>query len=183
MGNRILKTGLMAVVLALTTLTFTTPHHARAQVSGQAFEGFRANSNDPVQIEADELEVIDAQAKAVFKGNVKVRQGSSVITTSRLVVEYKRGTAGANGQGDIDRLIMTGGLIVTSKENTVTADKGTYNVPTEKVVLEGNIVISQGENIASGCKLLADLKTNQATLAACKSGGRVSTVFKPGANR
>ena len=177
MGNRILKTGLMAVVLALTTLTFTTPHHARAQVSGQAFEGFRANSNDPVQIEADELEVIDAQAKAVFKGNVKVRQGSSVITTSRLVVEYKRGTAGANGQGDIDR------LIVTSKENTVTADKGTYNVPTEKVVLEGNIVISQGENIASGCKLLADLKTNQATLAACKSGGRVSTVFKPGANR
>ena len=40
---------------------------AKAQVSGQAFEGFRGNSKDPVQIEADQLEVLDAQAKAVHK--------------------------------------------------------------------------------------------------------------------
>ena len=149
-----------------------------AQVSGKAFEGFRGNSSDPVQIEADELEVLDAQAKAVFKGNVKVRQGTSLITTKKLVVKYAKGSAG--GQNDIDQLDMSGGLIATSKENTVTADVGTYFVKTEKIILSGKVVISQGANVASGCKLLANLKTNQATLQACKGGGRVKSVFTPG---
>ena len=155
---------------------------ASAQVSGAAFEGFSGNSKDPVQIEADQLEVIDADAKAIFDGNVKVRQGSSLITTSKLVVEYIKGSDGG-GQGDIDKLIMSGGLVATSKENTVTANGGTYSVPTERITLKGNVVISQGENVATGCTLTANLKTNQATLSACKNGGRVSTVFKPGAKK
>lgn len=151
---------------------------ARAQVSGQAFEGFRGNSKDPVQIEADQLEVLDAQAKAVFKGNVKVRQGSSLITTKRLEVKYLKGSKG--GQEDIEKLTMTGGLIATSKQNTVTAEKGTYHVQTENIVLTGKVVVSQGANVASGCKLIANLKTNQAKLEACKGGGRVRSVFTPG---
>ena len=106
---------------------------AQAQVSGQAFEGFRGNSKDPVQIEADQLEVIDEKAQAIFKGNVKVRQGSSLITTSRLTVSYLKG--GNGGQSDIKQLDMTGGLIVTSNDNTVTADKGTYHVQSENIVL------------------------------------------------
>ncbi|MEL6505169.1 MAG: lipopolysaccharide transport periplasmic protein LptA [Pseudomonadota bacterium] len=165
------------VVLAL--LLALTPVAAAAQVSGAAFQGFNSNSKDPVQIEADELEVIDEQAKAIFTGNVKVRQGTSTITTSRLVVEYLKGAGGT--QNDIDRLIMTGGLVATSQENTVTADKGVYQVARERIQLEGKVVISQGENVATGCKLTANLKTNQAVLSACKgSGGRVSTVFRPG---
>ena len=151
---------------------------AMAQVSGQAIEGFRSNSNDPVQIEADRLEVLDEQAKAVFAGNVKVRQGSSLITTSKLTVKYLKGSKG--GQQDIELLEMTGGLIVTSKDNTVTADQGTYHVQTENIVLQGKVVISQGPNVASGCKLVANLKTNQARLEACKGGGRVRSVFTPG---
>ena len=165
----------MISVLLLTLVVNT----AQAQVSGQAFEGFRGNSNDPVQIEADQLEVLDGEARAIFKGNVKVRQGSSMITTSRLDVRYLKGSAG--GQNDIERLIMTGGLIATSKDNTVTAEKGTYEVQTEDIVLTGKVVVSQGESVATGCKLVANLKTNQARLEACKGGGRVKSIFTPGA--
>lgn len=152
-----------------------------AQVSGQAFEGFRGNTKDPVQIEANQLEVLDEQAKAVFQGNVKVRQGSSLITTSRLVVKYLKGSKG--GQNDIERLDMTGGLIATSKQNTVTADSGTFHVQTENIVLTGKVTISQGENIATGCKLIANLKTNKARLEACKGGGRVKSIFTPGKDK
>ncbi|MEM9733518.1 MAG: LptA/OstA family protein [Pseudomonadota bacterium] len=168
-----MKTALLILFMVL------MPASAIAQVSGAAFQGFNANSKDPVQIEADELEVIDAEAKAIFTGNVKVRQGTSTITTSRLVVEYLKGSGGT--QNDIDRLIMSGGLVATSKDNTVTADKGVYQVVTDRIELEGKVVISQGENVATGCKLSANLKTNQAVLSACPgSGGRVSTVFRPG---
>ncbi len=155
---------------------------AFAQASGKAFEGFSSNSKDPVQIEADELEVLDGQSKAVFRGNVKVRQGSSLITTSQLIVTYAKG--GGGGQGDIEKLNLRGGLIVTSKDNTAEADKGTYNVKTEDVLLEGNVVVSQGGNIATGCKLTANLKTNKATLHSCpRTGGRVKSVFTPGSQK
>lgn len=151
---------------------------AFAQVSGKAFEGFSGNSKDPVQIEADQLEVLDEKSMAIFNGNVKVRQGSSLITTSKLIVRYKRGSGG--GQGDIEQLDMSGGLIATSKENTVTADKGTYHVATEKIILTGKkVVISQGKNVAVGNKLTANLKNNKAVL----SGGRVKSVFTPGSQK
>lgn len=144
-----------------------------------AFSGFQGNSKDPVQIEADQLEVLDEQGKAVFKGNVKVRQGSSLITTSKLIVTYLKGSGG--GQNDIDKLDMSGGLIATSKENTVSANEGTYFVQTEDIILTGDVVVSQGVNVATGCKLLANLKNNTATLQSC--GGRVKSVFTPGSQK
>ncbi|NKB54299.1 MAG: lipopolysaccharide transport periplasmic protein LptA [Rhizobiaceae bacterium] len=171
-----LRSSIFQIALILLAACFATA--AQAQVSGQAFEGFRGNSKDPVQIEADQLEVLDAEAKAIFEGNVKVRQGTSLITTARLEVKYLKGSKG--GQNDIEKLTMTGGLIATSKENTVTAEKGTYRVKTEDIVLTGNVVVSQGANVASGCKLVANLKTNQAKLEACAGGGRVKSVFTPG---
>lgn len=153
---------------------------ASAQVSGKAFDGFKGNSKDPIQIEADQLEVLDAQAKAVFNGNVQVRQGTSLITTSKLIVNYNKGSAG--GQNDINRLDMSGGLVVTSQANTVTADKGTFFVKTEEIILIGKVVVSQGKNIATGCKLRANLKSNKATLQACK-GQRVKGTFSPGTKK
>lgn len=158
-------------------LLFALP--AQAQVSGGAFSGFSGNSGDPIAIDADELEVLDEQAKAIFSGNVKVRQGASLITTSRLVVHYVRSAEGSGtGANDIDRLVLTGGLVATSDNNTATADRGVYSVKTENVVLEGNVVVSQGESVAKGCKLVANLKTNVAKMEAC--GGRVQSVFTPG---
>ena len=177
--KNVLQTCLTQLAWVIVAAGLTTAAHA--QVSGQAFEGFRGNSKDPVQIEADQLEVIDAQAKAVFKGNVKVRQGSSLITTSRLEVKYLKGSAG--GQEDIEKLTMSGGLIATSKQNTVTAETGTYDVQTENIILTGKVVVSQGSNVATGCRLIANLKTNQAKLEACKGGGRVKSVFTPGSNQ
>ncbi len=168
---------LLLFLSAFVAAVFLTLPHANAQVSGKAFEGFQGNSKDPIQIEADELEVLDAKNKAIFTGNVKVRQGTSLITTSTLTVHYAKG--GGGGQGDIERLVMSGGLIVTSQENTVTANDGVYTVKTDIVVLTGNVVISQCGNVAKGKKLVANLKTNKAKL----SGGRVGAMFSPGSKK
>ncbi|MEM8749154.1 MAG: LptA/OstA family protein [Pseudomonadota bacterium] len=175
----LVATVITALVIAMAAMA--TLNAAQAQVSGEAFSGFRQNSSDPIQIEADELEVIDSQSKAIYRGNVKVRQGPSLITTSNLEVRYRRG--GNGGQGDIDRLILTGGVVATSNNNKVSANSGTFFVRTEEIVLSGDVVISQGDNVAAGCELKANLKTNVANLSACNSGstpGRVKTVFTPG---
>lgn len=171
-----IRTTLLAFGLATAVAT-----SALAQVSGAAFDGFRSNGKDPIQIEADSLEVLDEQNKAVFNGNVVVVQGKSTMTTSKLIVTY--GAGGDGGQRDVQQLDMSGGLVATSEENTVTADAGTYVTATEQIVLTGKVVISQGsDNVAQGCKLVANLNNNKARLTACggSSGGRVSTIFTPG---
>ena len=159
---------------------------AQAQVSGGAFNGFKQNNKDPIQIEADELEVLDAKSTAIYKGNVKIRQGASLITTSRLDVIYDKD--GDGGQGDIKQLNLSGGLVATSKGNTAQADKGVFYVKSEDIVLEGSVVVSQGKNIAKGCRLEANLKTNLAKIKSCRSAGskkkgRVTTVFIPGSQK
>lgn len=168
------------LIAMLTAIVFAAPASvAMAQVSGKAFEGFRGNSKDPIQIDADQLEVEDGNAKAVFTGNVKVRQGKSLITTDKLIVHYTKN--GAGGQEDIEKLELFGNMIATSEKNTASADEGVYFVKSEDIVLTGKVVVSQGPNIAKGCKLLANLKTNVAKIQSC-GGGRVSTVFQPGSS-
>ncbi len=170
----------MRIIVAIGVL-FAFLTAATAQVSGQAFEGFRGSSDEPISIEADDLEVLDGEARAIFTGNVNVRQGGSLIVTSRLVVHYLKG--GNGGQNDIEKLDLSGGLVVTSDNNTISAEEGTYLVTTEDITLTGDVVVSQGESIAKGCKLVANMKTNKARLQACDGQkGRVRSVFKPGSN-
>jgi len=171
---------LKSLCLLVLVAAFAAPiSPANAQVSGKAFEGFQKNKDDPIQIEADELQVLDGKNKAIFKGRVKVRQGSSTITTNKLTVSYGKKSGG--GQGDVERLDLHGSVIVTSGKNTATADKGHYIVKSEDVVLEGNVVISQCNNVATGYKLVANLKTNVAQLKSKDT--RVRTIIERGANK
>lgn len=172
---------MIRTLLALTLLISFLPA-AFAQVSGRAFEGFRGNNKDPIQIDADRLEVEDDKSRLTYIGNVEVRQGTSLIVTGKLVVEYDKN--GNGGQNDIKRLLLSGGVVATSQDNTATSDSAAYNVRTEDIVMEGNVVVSQGPNVAKGCRLIANLKTNVATIKSCgkSGGGRVKSVFTPGSS-
>lgn len=156
---------------------------ALAQISGEAFSGFGGGSKSPVQIDADALEVVDGENRAIFSGNVRVQQGDSVIETSRLEVIYAKGGSNAEGgtPGNISKLNLSGGVIARSGANTAQGDKGSFDVIGEVVTLSGDVTLSQGKNVAKGCELVAQLKTNRAKLKRCP-GQRVRTVITPGSN-
>ncbi|KPL53161.1 hypothetical protein ABB55_13840 [Prosthecomicrobium hirschii] len=79
-------TVLLALALAPAALA---PADALAQGSmSEAFKGFGANRKDPIQIEADSLEVRDKESVALFSGNVLVRQSQTVMKAARLKVFY-----------------------------------------------------------------------------------------------
>ncbi len=168
-----------ATILFATICIATFQTSAFAQVSGKAFEGFRGNSKDPIQTDADSLEIEDGNARAVFTGNVRVRQGKSLITADKLIVHYLKG--GSGGQTDIEKLEFIGNMIATSEENTASANKGVFHVQTEDIILEGKVVISQAGNIATGCKLAANLKSNIAKFVKVP-GCRITTSLNPNAS-
>lgn len=170
---------------------------ARAQtVTGvpNALQGFSQNKDQPVQIEAQSLEVRDKEQQASFLGDVKVTQGDTVMRSKSLVVFYDRnepngaGTKkastmkaaepGPGGSQRIKRLEARGGVVVTQKDQTVTGALGVFDMQANTVTLSGGVVLTQGQNVLRGERLVVDLTSGAARVEAGKSNnGRVQGLF------
>ena len=170
------------VLFCLAFAVFGAAGPASAQNFGGAFEGMR-NQNAPVEIEADRLEVMDRQGLAIFKGNVSVVQGSTLLKTSKLKVHYAKDSKGVVGPGGNIRLIeATGKVAVRSRDQMASADSAIVDMQKQVATLSGNVSISQGKNIVTGCVLIINLATDAATLQPCKGasdGGRVKMMITP----
>lgn len=166
------------VIVAAILLGYAPP--ASAQNFGGAFEGMQDNKQ-PIQIEADRLEVEDKKGIAYFKGNVNVVQGSTILKAGSLRVYYFSGKNGGSPNSKIRKIEASGGVAVRSKDQNATADSAVFNMQAETVVMKGHVVISQGPNIAAGCVLRVDMKTGAGKLEPCKKGGgRVKILLNPG---
>jgi len=175
------------LVLMFAALLATALTQANAQSIG-AFSGFKSGTKSPIQIEADRLEVIDKKAMAIFQGNVKVVQGGSVLKADKLKVFYIKGAKGKKAAkgNSIKKLEVSGTVYIRSEDNEATSDRGSFNMITEDVELAGNVVLTQGNNIMTGCRLRANLKTGiMKMISSCggkqgKKPGRIKMLFEPG---
>ena len=110
---------------------------------------------------------------------------------SQLTVFYEqqRGQGGAaaprtattpNAQGDAIRKIdCKGPVTVVQKDQVATGDNAVFDRAANKVLLDGNVALSQGKNVTKGEKLVYDLNTGIANVET-KPGGRVRALFVPG---
>jgi len=165
-----------------------------------ALQGFQQNRNQPVQIEAATLEVRDKDKVATFAGNVKVVQGDTVMHCKSLVVFYeqqnkdgqpaqdagqtmKAAAPGPGGSSQINRLEARGGVTVNQKDQTATGETALFDMKTNTVTLQGNVVVSQGPNVMRGERLVVDLTTGVSRVDAGKSSGPVRMLIQQGAQQ
>lgn len=194
---KILAGAIAGFAIAILNMPFAAAQQNAAQPPAtnnaptNAFKGFAGNRKDPVKIEANSLEVRDKEKAAVFIGNVVVTQGDTVMRCKELTVYYegnalaldpkKAPPATKSQQKDantqkIKRLVAVGGVIVTSKDQKATGDRGVFEMATNTVTLTGNVIITQGQNVMRGEKLTVDLNTNKSRL---DSSQRVQGLFVP----
>ncbi|MCQ8782200.1 LptA/OstA family protein [Mangrovibrevibacter kandeliae] len=177
------------VLPAMIAMAAASGSPAFSQGFGNSFGGLQVNGGQPISIDAAQLDVDDAKATATFTGDVSVAQGDTLLKTSTLVVHYikpsgedgkKPGPAGAmpGGSNDIDRLEATGKVYVKSQDQVATADKATFDMKSQLVVMTGDVVLTQGPNVATGCRLTIHMDTNLARLDSDSCAGR-STPSKP----
>ena len=140
--------------------------------------GLKLSGDGPVQIESDKLEVHQDENIAIFTGNVAVVQDKTLLKAGKLIVHYADdGGSATTGTAKIERLEAFDKVYMKSETQVATGDVGTYDMKTETLVLSGKqVVLTEGENIATGCKLTFQTKTGQAKLDGC---GRVSIVMSP----
>lgn len=163
---------------AMACLLLTPSVHA--QDVSEAFSGLSASSRDPIEIEADELEVQDREKTAVFRGNVRLVQGPTTLRASSITVYYNGRATGTNQQ--ISKVEARGPIRVTSKDQTARGDRATFLMTTQILTLSGNVILTKGGNELRGERLIVNLKTGESRVEApnSQSGGRVRGVFLPG---
>ncbi|WP_200950826.1 LptA/OstA family protein [Rhizobium sp. Root1220] len=168
---------------------------AVAQATTSQMDGLKLNNDEPIQIESDKLEIHDQEHTADFSGNVKVVQGATTLQAGHMTVFYKpkdeaasAGTTPAadkqapasisSGNADIDHIVVTDKVFLTSGTQTATADNGSFDMAKQLFILKGDkVVLSDGPNVFTGCQLTVHMATGQAQLDSC--GGRVQIQLDP----
>lgn len=137
----------------------------------------------PIEIAADALEVQQDKQIAVFSGNVDAQQGSIKLRADRIWVHYQ-GDAAEDAVKAISKIDAEGKVFFSSGTETARGDQGTYNVDDGVITLTGEVVLTQGNNVIKGNRVVFDLTTGQSTMDGDKSGGdgRVRGLFVPRQN-
>lgn len=164
---------LTAVLLA------ALPGGALGQAASDRITGMKLTNDKPIQIESDRLDVKEQDSTAEFNGNVSVVQGPTVLKAGKMIVHYAKNTgSAATGSAKIDRIDVSGKVYVKSDTQIATADAGSFDMGSQVLVLTGkNVVLSEGTNVATGCKLTVQMTSGKARLESC--GGRVQIVIDP----
>jgi lipopolysaccharide export system protein LptA len=202
---------LYAVTIALLAAGLAsaqTPRPAPAAPVQSLLQGGQ-DKDQPVQIEAASLEVRDKNKMATFSGDVQVVQGDTTMKCQKLVVFYGQevGIAqagaqppdakppdakpaptsalpGPKGAQNIRRIEARGGVTVITKDQNASGDLGVYDLIAKTITLTGNVVVSQGQNVIHGERVVVDTVTGNARVESNNQGGgatpsRVRALIQP----
>lgn len=164
-------------LLALTALS--------APVSAQGFSALKGhNSNAPIDISSDHIEVQDRADRAIWVGNVHAVQGDMTMDSARMTVAYAKAQI-PGGDPEIQRIDASGGVTVVSPTERAKGSFGIYDLNRKLITLIGNVSLVRGTNTVNGARLVIDMNSGRATVDGSavgggttgKSGGRVTGHF------
>jgi lipopolysaccharide export system protein LptA len=170
---------LSGIILATAALVATAALAQVTQVQPtSALKGH--NTNAPVDVTSERLEVQERADRAVFVGNVHATQADLTLDTERLTVAYSTGAGGNNVQ--INRLDAAGGVVVHDASETAKGDFGVYDLDRKLITLIGNVELTRDNNRVNGARLVIDLNSGRAVIdggppGVNSTGGRVSGHF------
>jgi lipopolysaccharide export system protein LptA len=118
------------------------------------------DSNAPVDVSADRMEVQDRADRAVMAGNVHVKQQELTLDTARLTIAYTNGPGGLKMQ----RLDASGGVVVKSPTETARGAFGVYDLDRKLITLVGGVELQREQSRINGSRLVIDLTTGRAVV-------------------
>jgi lipopolysaccharide export system protein LptA len=151
---------------------------ARAQVE--------THSKAPIDIPADEAEVVNAKCEAVWRGSAEAIQDKTRLRADVITIHsHPKGTS-SDGQpvcGGADRIEADGHVYYATPDQNAKGDKAVYTQADDVIVVTGDVVLVQGKDVARGSKLTIHVGTRQAVMESAATGtgapGRVRAVFYP----
>ena len=108
-----------------------------------------------------------------LRGRAEVVQGPN-----RLRADSIDGTISS---GDLTRVEASGNVYFVTPDQTIRGDRAVYTFATDEVVVTGDVILTQGQNVLTGGRLVYNTRTESARMegGAGSNGGRIRGVFYP----
>lgn len=135
---------------------------AAAPLAAQSFSSLKNHdTNAPLDVDAERIEVRDREQIAVFSGNVKVVQGDLTLTADEIRVYYQRS---GDSNPTIERLDATGDVRLVSPTDKARAQNGVYDVEERTITMTGAVELQRRADTLKGQRLQVNLTSGAATL-------------------
>jgi lipopolysaccharide export system protein LptA len=166
-------------------LVTTTALAAALFAAAPAWAQLARNSDAPVDITADELEVAQSACSSVWRGNAEALQADSRLRANVLKAFFQTrgGRSGTSACGDLVRMEAEGAVYYVTPQQRVRSDAAVYDAVADTLVMTGDVVAVQGQNVLRGTRMVIDLKTNHGRMTGGATGrnqaSRPRGVFYP----
>jgi len=131
-----------------------------------------STSREPIDITSDTVEANQKQNTVTFQGSVIAKQGNTTLYADTLVIYYDPNTQ------KLKEMMATGNVKVVQLDRRATGQRATFHQDENKVVLEGEAVVREGENVIRGERVIFYVNEKRSIMEG-KKGGRVSTTIIP----
>jgi lipopolysaccharide export system protein LptA len=137
-------------------------------------------------VTADQLELVDAQHLAIWRGKVEAVQNGSRLVSDVLNVYFSgkpatpgakpapttAPSAGPGGEdwGQVQRLVADGHVFFVSPSQTARGEHAVYELEPDTITMTGDVVVVQGENVVKGDKLIIQVKTGHTDIVSNVTG-------------
>lgn len=128
----------------------------------------------PLDITGDQTEVRDAEHLMIWRGKVEALQDGDRMRADLLHIYYKSAPKAAGAPktanlpgadfGDIDHMEASGNVYFVTATQVARGDKAVYTASNQTIVITGDVVLTQGESVLRGSRLVVDLATNHSTM-------------------
>ena len=162
---------------------------AALALGGPAAAQLARNSDAPVDITADELEVAQNQCVSIWRGNAEAMQADARLRANVLKATFatrsgaQRSAGATSGCGDLVRMEAEGSVYYVTPQQRVRGDQATYDAANETIVMTGDVVAVQGQNVVRGTRMVFNLKTGEGRMLGGATGrnapNRPRGVFYP----
>jgi lipopolysaccharide export system protein LptA len=132
--------------------------------------------DESVNIEAGEMEIVDADKRAIFRGDVIAKRSTETVRSEEMIVTYVEvKQADGSSKTEVDTMVCTGGVSITTPSQVITGSKAVFHVRRDELIVTGSVKVVQGKTVLRGPELVASLKTKKTVMR----GGRVKGTFVP----
>ncbi len=159
----------MAIVKAIVLLLLLFPGQLWALAS---------DGDQPIEVEADSLEVRESEQVSIYQGNVKLIQGSLQISSERLVIRFNEGN-------ELQVIEMTGSparfrqLDDDQMEMLGEAAQIDYTENQSLLVLRGKARFSHAGDIIESEMIRVNTESNSIQAGSSESDERVKMLIQP----
>lgn len=149
---------------------------AAAMLAGPAAAQLATNSNAPVDITADELETANNACTSIWRGHAEALQDNARLRADTLTADFdvKGGAAGGaksgSGCGDLIRLRADGSVYYVTPSQKVHGDNAVYTAENTTLVVTGDVVATQGQNVLRGTRMVFNTQTGQGHMEGSAKG-------------